>query len=444
MSDRPKKREILKHTSIAAGATALTSSITPKVHAAGDETIKVALVGCGGRGTGAAAQALKTAGPVKLWAMADVFEDKLESSLTALIKGQEGRYDREKHAGFSDRIDVPPERRFVGWEAYKKAIDSGVDLVILTTFPHFRPMQYEYAVAKGKHVFMEKPVAVDASGIRKILAANEVAKKKNLKVGVGLQRRHHPAYEETMTRLQEGAIGPIQLLLCYWNSGMASKLDPRGDLSEMEFQMRNKYFFTWLAGDHIVEQHIHNLDVCNWIMDNHPVECNGMGGRMYRNGREHGNIFDHHYVEYTYADGTKMYSQCRHVPKCFNKVTEHAQGLKGTVALDNRSGVIEAGDASWRFRGKKANPYQIEHDCLFDAVRNDKPYNEADYGALSTMTAIMGRMATYSGKVVKWDEALASTVELAPDRYAWDGTPPVVPNADGCYPCAMPGVTKVL
>lgn len=423
---------------------AITSRMAPRVHAAGDETIKVALVGCGGRGTGAAAQALKTAGPVKLWAMADVFQDKLELSLESLQKGQEGRYDRDKHEGFADRIDVPPERRFVGWEAYKQAIDSGVDLVILTTFPHFRPMQYEYAVAKGKHVFMEKPVAVDAAGIRKILAANEIAKQKNLKVGVGLQRHHHAAYEEAMKRFRDNAIGPIQLLQCYWNSGMASQLNPRGDLAEMEFQMRNKYFFTWLAGDHIVEQHIHNIDVCNWFMDAHPVECNGMGGRMYRNGREHGDIFDHHFAEYTYGDGTKMYSQCRHIPRCFNKVAEFVQGLKGTIALDNRTGVIEAGDDSWRFRGRTENPYQVEHDRLFDAVRNDKPYNEADYGAHSTMTAIMGRMATYSGKVVKWDDALASTVELSPSRYAWDGTPPVVPGTDGCYPCAMPGVTKVL
>ena len=444
MGDKSGRRDFLKQTTIAAGTMALAAAETPRVHAAGDETIKVGLVGCGGRGTGAAAQALKTAGPVKLWAMADVFKDKLESSLTSLLKGQESRYDREEHKGFASRIDVPPERRFVGWDAYKNAIDSSVDLVILTTFPHFRPMQYEYAVAKGKHVFMEKPVAVDAAGIRRILAANEIAKQKNLKVGVGLQRHHHPAYEEAMARLRDDAVGPIELLQCYWNSGMSSQLEPRGTLSEMEFQMRNKYFFTWLAGDHIVEQHIHNLDVCNWIMDDHPVECNGMGGRMYRNGHEHGDIYDHHFVEYTYGDGTKMYSQCRHIPKCFNKVAEFVQGRKGTLALDNRTAVIEAGDASWKFRGKRVNPYQVEHDRLFDAVRNDKPHNEADYGALSTMTAIMGRMATYSGKVVKWDEALASTIELTPDRYAWDGTPPVVPDANGCYPCAMPGVTKVL
>ena len=442
MNNKTGRREFLKQTSIATGAVALAASAVPKVHAAGDETIKVALVGCGGRGTGAAAQALSTAGPVKLWAMADVFADKLEASLQSLAKGMEGRYDREKQAGFGDRLDVPPERRFVGWEAYKQAIDSGVDLVILTTFPHFRPMQYEYAVAQGKHVFMEKPVAVDAPGIRRILAANEIAKQKNLKVGVGLQRHHFQIYEETMKRLKDGAIGPIQFMRCYWNGSHPGILGPREDMKEMEFQMRNKYLFTWLIGDHNVEQHIHNIDVCNWLKDDHPVECNGMGGRAYRNGREHGEIFDHHFVEYTYGDGTKMYSQCRQIPGCFNSISEYAHGLKGTAEI--HKGSIQADDGSWRFRGKKQNPYQVEHDCLFEAVRKDLPYNEADYGALSTMTAIMGRMATYSGKVIKWDEALASEVELKPDRYAWDGTPPVVPGPDGCYPCAMPGATKVL
>lgn len=442
MRNKTGRREFLKRTAMAGGALALAGSVVPRVHAAGDETIKVALVGCGGRGTGAAAQALATKGPVKLWAMADVFADKLEASLASLTKGQEGRYDQNKHEGFGDRVDVPPERRFVGWEAYKQAIDSGVDLVILTTFPHFRPMQYEYAVAQSKHVFMEKPVAVDAPGVRRILAANEVAKEKNLKVGVGLQRHHSLIYEETMKRLKDGAIGPIQFMRCYWNGSHPGVLGSREGLTEIEYQMRNKYLFTWLAGDHNVEQHIHNIDVCNWLKDAHPSECNGMGGRAYRNGREHGEIFDHHFVEYTYGDGTMMYSQCRQIPGCFNSIAEYAHGEKGTSEI--HKGTITGSDGPWQFSGKKDNPYQVEHDTLFEAVRNDLPYNEAEQGALSTMTAIMGRMATYSGKVVTWDEALASNIELKPDRYAWDGTPPVVPDEKGCYPCAIPGVTKAV
>jgi myo-inositol 2-dehydrogenase/D-chiro-inositol 1-dehydrogenase len=444
MHKRAGRRDFLKHSAQAAGALALAGSRVPRVHAAGDETIKVALIGCGGRGTGAAAQALKTAGPVKLWAMADVFQDRLEVSLQSLVKGQESRYDRDAHEGFVDQIDVPPERRFVGWEAYKQAIDSGVDLVLLTTFPHFRPMQFAYAVQQGKHVFMEKPVACDAAGVRKILAANEIAKQKNLKVGVGLQRRHFSLYQQALERIRDGVLGPIHTMRCYWNSGSTGLLQPRGDQSEMEFQMRNKYLFTWLAGDHIVEQHIHNIDVCNWLVDDHPVECIGMGGRIWRNGREHGEIYDHHSVEYTYADGAKMFSQCRHIPGCFNSVSEHALGSKGSVMLDNRVAEIISGGDPWRTRGERDNPYQVEHDRLFAAVRDDLPYNEAEYGALSTMTAIMGRMATYSGKRIRWEEALQSQVELRPDRYAWDGTPPVVPDQDGVYPCAMPGVTRVI
>ncbi len=423
--------------------SALTSAIAARAYAAGDETIKVALVGCGGRGTGAATQALSTKGPVKLWAMADVFEDKLQSSHAALTKGQESRYDREKHQGFGGKVDVAPERRFVGFDAYKRAIDSGVDLVILATFPHFRPMQYEYAVKQGKNVFMEKPVATDATGIRRFLAANEEAKKKNLKVGIGLQRHHHAVYEETMKRLKDGAIGDIELMRVYWNSAVGGGCGPRAaGMTEMEFQFRNKYFFTWLDGDHIVEQHVHNIDIAQWLRDEHPVSAQGQGGRMFRNGREHGEIFDHHFVEFTYADGTKMFSQCRHVPGCWNSVSEHILGSKGKAEVNR--GIIETADGRWRCRAKVVNPYQVEHDMLFDAVRNNKPHNEAEYGALSTMAAIMGRMATYSGKQINWDEAINSKVSLAPDKYSWDGVPSVLPGPDGVYPCAVPGVTKVL
>ena len=436
----PGRRAFLSRSSGLAAGAAVAGAVVPKVHAGGDETIKVALIGCGGRGTGAVTQALGTKGPVKLWAMADVFEDRLEASLQSLAKGQDARYDREKHSGFADRIDVPPERRFLGFDAYKKAVQSGVDLVILTTYPHFRPEHFEYAVRQGKHVFMEKPVAVDAPGIRRILAANEAAKQKNLKVGVGLQRHHHRIYQETMKRINDGAIGRPQLIRVYWNQSWESELEPRGNLSEMEFQLRNQYFFTWLSGDHIVEQHVHNLDIVTWLMGTHPAEANGMGGRQYRNGRQHGEIFDHHAVEFTYPDGTKMFSQCRHIPNTWPSVSEHVLGSKGQSEINR--GIIATPEGRWRFRDKSPNPYQVEHDLLFDAVRNDKPHNETEYGAMSTMVAIMGRMATYSGKVVAWDQAYNSQLVLAPDRYDWDGTPPVVPDADGVYPCAMPGVTK--
>ena len=440
-SERVSRRGFLRRGSGVVAGTALAGVVIPSVHAAGDETIKVALIGCGGRGTGAVTQALSTKGSVKLWAMADVFEDRLESSLKALSEGQESRYDREKHQGFSERIDVSAERRFIGFDAFKKAIDSGIDLAILTTYPHFRPEHFEYAAGAGVNVFMEKPVAVDGPGIRRLLAANKVAKQKNLKVGVGLQRHHHLVYRETLKRLHDGMIGDPQTIRVYWNSHFPAGVLPRENQTEMEFQLRNQYPFTWLSGDHIVEQHIHNIDIATWIMQGkHPLEANGMGGRAWRNGREHGEIFDHHFVEFTYEDGTKMFSQCRHIPNTWTSVSEHVQGTKGTAEINK--GIIRAADGRWRFREKNPNPYQVEHDVLADAIRNDKPHNEADYGAIATMTAIMGRMATYSGKLVTWDQAFNSELALKPDRYAWDGTPPAVPDEDGVYPCAIPGTTK--
>ncbi len=213
-------------------------------------------------------------------------------------------------------------------------------------------------------------------------------------------------------------------------------------MTEMAYQLRSAYYFNWLCGDHIVEQHVHNIDVCNWIMGTHPVSAQGQGGRQVRVGPLVGDIYDHHSVEYTYPDGAKMFSQCRHIPACWNAVAEYAVGIKGNS--DVGDGWIETGGDRWRCRAPKTNPYQVEHDVLFDAIRNDRPHNEAEYGAITTMTAIMGRMATYSGQVVSWDDAIQSEVSLAPDRYAWDATPSALPGEDGLYPCAIPGVTKVL
>jgi predicted dehydrogenase len=302
-------------------------------------------------------------------------------------------------------------------------------------------MQFEYAAAQGKHVFMEKPVAVDAPGIRQVLAAAAVAKKKNLKVCVGFQRHHQGVYLETIKRLADGAIGPILYLRAYWN-GTGYRVREAHDpgMSEMTYQLRNPYHYTWISGDHIVEQHCHNLDVCNWIKGTHPVSAQGQGGRQVRVGPSFGDIFDHHFVEFTYADGSQLFSQCRHITGCWNSVSEHAIGTKGRA--DVGMGLIEAGGDAWRYRGEKTNPYQVEHDALFDAIRTNKPFNEAEYGAYSTMTGIMGRMAVYSGKAVTWDEAFNSKLALAPKQYSFDATPPSLPGKDGLYPCAMPGTTK--
>ena len=428
-----------------------TAPLWSTVHAAGtDETIRVALIGCGGRGTGAAAQALNTAGPVTLWAMADAFEDRLESSLRGLQKGLPKRYDRERSDSLEGRIDVPPERRFVGLDAYRKAIDSGVDVAIIAAPPGFRPLHFEYAVRAGKHVFMEKPLATDAAGVRRVLAAAKAAKKKQLKVGVGLQRHHDTAYQEAIRRIRDGALGDILALRCYWNGGPPAKTPyPRRSLSELEYQVRNWYFFTWLSGDHICEQHIHNLDVCNWIMRAHPVEAQGMGGRQVRTGKEYGMIYDHHDVEFTYADGTKMFSQCRQIRGCTRRVSEHAHGTRGTADLGSRATIRDAsGKELWRVRRKRSkrrvNPYQAEHDVLFDAIRRGTDHDEAQSAAWSTMTAILGRLATYSGKVVRWDDAVASDVVLTTDAEDWAAEAPIEPDSDGSYPVAVPGLTRVL
>jgi len=400
-------------------------------NAAGNAELRIGLIGCGGRGTGAAAQALSTEGGVRLVAMADAFSDRLESSLKTL---------QQYHA---DSVDVPAERRFVGFDGYQKVIASDIDVLVIATPPGFRPIHFEAGINAGKHIFMEKPLAVDGPGIRRVLAAAQVAKQKQLKVGVGLQRHHQKPYMETVQKLHDGAIGRITLLRTYWNSGGVWVRPREAGQTEMEYQMRNWYYFNWLCGDHIVEQHIHNLDVGNWIMQGFPTEAQGQGGRLVRTGIEHGEIFDHHMVEFSYEDGTRMLSQCRHQPGCWSPVEEHAHGTEGTADVSRaRIRRYDQDSMFWRFKGDSKDPYQVEHDDLFAAIRSGTAYNEAEYGAMSTMTAILGRMATYCGKVVTMKDALASELALTPSAYDFNGTPPSVPNAEGRYPIPIPGVTK--
>jgi len=448
----PSRREFVKASSaLMVGGAALASgfNVARAAHVAGDDTIKIALIGCGGRGTAAAGQALQTKGKVVLWAMADAFDKRIEQSLKKLRRGLEQGYDGKVSGPLEEKIDVPPERQFSGLDAYQKAIDSGVDLVILTTPPGFRPMQFEAAIAAGKHVFMEKPVAVDAPGIRRVLATGKLATEKGLAVGVGLQRRHQIPYIETIKRLQDGAIGDILLARVYWN-GAGVWVRTRTDFAkayghqptEMEYQVNNWYYFNWLCGDHIVEQHIHNLDVINWLKGTHPVEAKGMGGRQVRTGKEYGQIFDHHFVEFTYPDGSTMMSQCRHQRGCWSQVTEYATGSAGTTHIGGHSILSPSGE--WHYDKPAPNPYQVEHDDLFAAIRRGDPYNEVEYGAHGTMTAIFGRMATYSGKELSWDEAINSEIDLSPSVYDFAAAPPVLPDSDGYYPVPVPGKTKVV
>jgi predicted dehydrogenase len=435
------RRSFLKTSSAMAGG-ALLGALAPErfAHAAsGSDEIKIALIGCGGRGSGAANQALSTynIGPVKLVAMADIHEDRLQSALGNLQK---------QHA---DRVDVPKERQFLGFDAHKQAMEVA-DVVILSTPPGFRPQHFEAAVKAGKNIFMEKPVASDAAGVRQVLAAAEEAKKKNLKIGVGLQRHHQAGYIETIKRLHDGAIGDITSMRAYWN-GQRPWQKKRADLNkqygkeltEMEYQLRNWYYFTWIGGDHIVEQHIHNLDVINWLKKGHPVKARGMGGREINNGgADDGEIYDHFAVQFEYEDGSICFSECRHQPGCWNSVSEFAQGTKGRAEIN---GYKILNDDPWRYKAEGAkDPYQQEHDDLFTAIRQNKEYSEIQYGAESTMTAILGRMAAYSGKELDYSKALASKIELLPEKIAWDAKPKVLPGPDGLYPRAVPGKTDVL
>ncbi len=450
--EHPSRREFVKASSalmVGGAAIATGVNIAKAAHVAGDDEIKVALIGCGGRGTKAAAQALSTQGKVTLWAMADAFEGNIGGSLRRIRGYVAEGYDSQKMGPLEDRFKITPERQFSGFDAYQKAIDSGVDLVILATPPGFRPIHFEAIVAAGKHAFIEKPLAVDAPGVRRMLAASKLADEKGLAVGVGLQRHHQAGYIETIKRLQDGAIGDIPLTRVYWNGGgvwtrtRADFYDSFGhEPNEMEYQMNNWYYFNWLCGDHINEQHIHNLDVSNWLKNAHPVEASGMGGRQVRTGNDHGQIFDHHSVEFTYADGSTMLSQCRHILGCDNLVTEYATGTKGKVHIGGYH--ITMPDGDWQYAGPKADPYQVEHDDLFAAIRKGESYSEVEYGAHSTMTAILGRMATYSGKKVTWDDAINSEIDLSPAKYDFAADPPVMPDAEGKYPVPVPGKTKVV
>lgn len=430
-SPRPHVRQ--EHASVALGTGAALGTLATHrmVHASGSDEFRIALVGCGGRGTGAAVNALSTQAQVRLVAMADAFQSQLDRSLAVLQK-RKGKL-----------VDVPPERRFVGLDAYQHAIDCDIDVVLLCTPPGFRPDHFAAAVNAGRHVFMEKPVAVDAPGVRRILRTNQLAKEKGLAVAVGHHLRHEKKHQEVIRRLQQGVIGDIDVMRAYFcSSGVWVR--PRAAVeSEMHYQIRNWYYFTWLSGDHIVEQHVHDLDVINWCKNGHPISANGMGGRQVRIGKDYGEIFDHHSVEFTYADGSKLLSFSRHIPNCWNSFSQHFHGTRGTASIQGHgTAVLNVERRESRKWKRDRDGHQVEHEDLFAALLAGKPYNEADYGAESTMTAILGRMATYSGQEVTWNEAMQSDLSLGPKKLAFDAEAPVNPGDDGLYACAIPGVTR--
>jgi predicted dehydrogenase len=432
-----ERRSFIKTSALITGGAMLSPFALPGAYAAGDDAIKIAVIGCGGRGTGAVFQAFETGQNIKLVAMADAFKDRLDQSHERILK----KYGK-------DKVVVPEEKKFVGFDGYKQAMEDA-DVVIIATPPGFRPDHFEEAVRQEKQIFMEKPVATDAVGIRRILAAAETAKAKKLNVVVGLQRHYQDNYIQTIDRIHNGEIGDIIGGQVFWNDGGVWVRERQPGQTEMEYQMRNWYYFNWLCGDHITEQHVHNLDVANWVKNSYPVKAEGTGGRTVRTGKENGEIFDHHVILFTYEDGTVIHSECRHFPGAHNRVDESFQGTKGKAYMNaGHTGKLTdlKGNSLYDHDGKNnANPYQVEHDRLFDAVvKGEYKYADAENGAKSTMTSILGRYATYSGKPVTWEEGINSEIDLRPDTLAWDATPKVLPKEDGYYPHAIPGQTKVV
>jgi predicted dehydrogenase len=437
----PTRREFLKKSGVAAAGVTLANFAAPRVHAAENNTITVALIGCGGRGTGAANEALHTAGPTKLVAMADVFEGRLAGSLRHL-------------SGNKDKVDVPKERQFIGLDGYKKAIDAlgpnGV--AVLATPPGFRPIHFDYAVQKGVNVFMEKSFAVDAPGVRRVLAAGKTAAQKNLKVAGGLMSRHSKPLEDCIAQIHDGLIGEVITCWAYRVHGAVGFAGKAAGESDLSHQIRNYSNYTWLNGSFILDWLIHNLDVCCWVKNAWPVSAQGQGGRQVRNAPDQ--LFDHYAVEYSFADGTRLFGQGRHQNDTWGFFGDVIHGAKGSAVLGEGIGNPQIfkthkrtpENVIWSYKGPGCNQYQREHDLLFEAIRQDKPYNETERCAYAAMVGILGRMAAESGKEIKWDEALASNLELAPglDKLTWDGPAPILPDKDGKYPVAMPGITKVL
>ncbi len=405
------RRDFIK-TTAALGVTTFAAG-TNTIFAAGSDTIRVGLIGCGRRGTGAVKDCIESSKGVELVAMGDLFKDQLDKSLADLKKN------------IPDKVKVTTETCFTGFDAYEKVIGCDVDLILLATPPHFRPAHLKAAIEAGKHVFMEKPVAVDPVGVRSVLATSELAKGKKLAIVAGTQRRHQAHYLEIIKRIHRGDIGKIVSAQCYWigDYNYYKAVPRRPNWSDMEWQCRNWNYFTWLSGDHIVEQHVHNIDVINWAIGSNPVKCIGMGGRQQRTRPEFGHIFDHFAVEFEYPNGVRVTSMCRQMDKCSSRVSENIVGTKGSANTNGSNGLIE-GENSFKYDGSTPNPYVREHTDFIKSIRNGEPLNEGKNVANSTMVAIMGRMSAYTGRALKWDWVMnASKLDLSPAKYEFGDLP---------------------
>ena len=411
------------------GALAAHLSFPEKTFAENSDTLKVGLIGCGGRGSGAAAQALSADPNVVLTAMGDAFEDRLKSSLDNL----------KKNGKFGDRVKVTPETSFVGFDAYQKVIDSGVDVVLLATPPGFRPVHLKAAVNAGKHVFCEKPMATDAPGLRMAMAAAEEAKRKKLSLVSGFCWRYNLAERAGFQQVHDGAIGDVRAVYSTYNTGTLWSRPRQPGWTDMQWQMRNWYYFTWICGDHLVEQACHSIDKIAWAMkDIPPIRATAHAGRQVRVDPEFGHIFDHFAVVYDYADGTKGFLFTRQQDNCSQDNTDTILGAKGIARIMGFAGMpFVTGEKSWKYEGPRPDMYQVEHNELFASIRKGEAKNDGKWMLQSTLMALLGRMAAYTGKTITWDDALNSQENLQPARLAWD-EPMVTP------PVAMPGKTKFI
>jgi predicted dehydrogenase len=442
ISNKASRRQFLKRSGRLLAGSAITGVALPRIYAAGDNTIRLALVGCGGRGTGAVADAFQASGgPVKLYAMADLFEQRLQSSLSNLQKD------------FADKLDVPPERRFIGFDAYKKAIDclSPGDVVLLTTHAAFRPLHFEYAVKKGVNVFAEKSFATDAPAVRRWLKTAELSEQKNLKVGVGFMWRHSQARQETIKRIHDGAIGDVHTLRIYRVHGPVHCPSFLGNVNELAFQLQHPNSFTWVSSGFFIDWHCHNIDVACWTKGAWPVSAQGFGGRCYEQA---GNQFDHYTVEYTFDDGTKLLAFTRGMNNCWSTYSDYAHGSKGSAVLMEtlgepkpkiyKSHKMIPENLAWEFGRNDPNPYRAEWQLLLDAIRQDKPHNEARRAGEAEIAALMGRMATHTGQYLTWDQVLKSGFKFVKDidNMTFETEAPIHAGPGGIYPAPQPGITK--
>jgi predicted dehydrogenase len=423
----PSRRTFLKRSTAAtvAGSLAGTLAVSRAAQVAGTDVVRVGLVGVGGRGSKAAVQAMTADPRTRLVAVADAFEDRLELGMEAIKRSE----------SVQEQVAVEPDHKFVGFDGYQHLLESGVDVVLLATPPHFRPLHLRACIEAGRHVFAEKPVAVDPTGVRSVLETTKLAKEKNLFIVSGLNSRYSFKMQQAVQRVHDGAIGDITSLHSARFGGGVWVRPRKPGMTEMEYQMRNWYYFTWLSGDFNVEQFVHQLDQAAWLMgDRYPVRCYSTGGRQARTGAEYGHIYDHFSSVFEYEGGARLFSTTRHQRGCSNQIETSATGTKGVARFGRRRHTIE-GENPWQSSSaSETDSHQLEHDAFFAALREGQTINNGEYMAKSTMMAIMARMSAYTGQTLTWEQVMNSKLDLSPSAYSWDGTPPEAS-------VAIPGVT---